>query len=202
MSIFNLQWNEAIYTKQNLYPDLCISASVAESLRCLCGRSSFQLLANSFARLHGLPRLSRSCDLSGDLSRARPSGSLRGPNSDCRVDGRAVPSHFMVLCKQMLNPTGTNFRISKNLHHLLDRMVSHSKLRCNFSECYPSALSDELVDFLLVALSCSSSRSTTARLIGDVRVSVLKMFHPLSDTAGTHTGISRHTMKSLKNDSC
>jgi hypothetical protein len=31
---------------------------------------------------------------------------------------------------------------------------------------------------LLVALSCSSYRSTTARLIGDVRVSVLKMFHP------------------------
>jgi hypothetical protein len=38
---------------------------------------------------------------------------------------------------------------------------------------------------LLVALSCSSSGSTTARLIGDVRVSVLKMFHPPSDTAGT-----------------
>jgi hypothetical protein len=79
-------------------------------------------------------------------------------------------------------------------------MVSHSKLRCNFSECYPSVLSDELVDDLLVALSCSSSRSTTARLIGDVRVSVLKTFHPPSDTAGTLAGISTHTTKSLVHD--
>jgi hypothetical protein len=76
-------------------------------------------------------------------------------------------------------------------------MVPHSKLRCNFS-----ALSDDIVDFLLVALSCSSSRSTTARLIGDVRVSVIKMFHPLSDTVGTHAVISRHTAKSLVDDSC
>jgi hypothetical protein len=74
-------------------------------------------------------------------------------------------------------------------------MVPHSKLRCNFSEYYPSVFSDDPVDFLLVALSCSSSRSTTARLMGDVRVSVLKMFHPPSDTAGTHTDISIHTAK-------
>jgi hypothetical protein len=67
---------------------------------------------------------------------------------------------------------------------------------------YPSVLSDELVDFLLVVLSCSSSRSATARLIGDVRVSVLKMFHPPSDTAGTHAGINTHTTKSLVGDSC
>jgi hypothetical protein len=49
------------------------------------------------------------------------------------------------------NPTGTNLKISQNLHHLLDRMVPHSTLRCNFSDCCPSVLSDELVDFLLVA---------------------------------------------------
>jgi hypothetical protein len=53
-------------------------------------------------------------------------------------------------------------------------------------------LVDELVDVLLVALSCSSSPSTTARLIGDVRVSVLKMFHPPSDTADTQADISIH----------
>jgi hypothetical protein len=81
-------------------------------------------------------------------------------------------------------------------------MVSHSKLRCNFSDCYLSVLSDELVDFLLVALSCSSSPSTTERLIGDVRVSVLKMFQPSSDTANTHTDISLHTTKSLVDDTC
>jgi hypothetical protein len=45
---------------------------------------------------------------------------------------------------------------------------------------------------LLVALSCSSSRSITARLIGDVRVSVLKMFHPPSDTVGPQADISTH----------
>jgi hypothetical protein len=56
--------------------------------------------------------------------------------------------------------------------------------------------------FLLVALSCSCSRSTTARLIGGVHVSVLKMFHPPPDTAGTHADISRHTTKSLVDDSC
>jgi hypothetical protein len=80
-------------------------------------------------------------------------------------------------------------------------MSLHSNLRCNFSDCYPSGFSDELVDFLLVALSCSSLLSTTARLIGDVRISVLKMFHPPFDTAGTHEGTSVHTTKSLVVDS-
>jgi hypothetical protein len=120
------------------------------------------------------------------------------------VDGRTVPSRFVFLCtrRQTRNPTGTNLPISKSLHHLLDLMVSHFKLHYNFSDCYPSVLSDELVDFLLVALSCISSRSTTARLIGDVRVSVLKMFHPPSDTTDTHADISIHTTKSLVDDCC
>jgi hypothetical protein len=68
-----------------------------------CGRSSFQLLATSFARLPGQPRQSHSGDLLGDLSRNRISGSLRDPNPDCRVDGRAVPSRFVFLCKQTRN---------------------------------------------------------------------------------------------------
>jgi hypothetical protein len=55
-------------------------------------RSPFQLLATSFARLPGLSRQSRSSNVSDDLSRAGTSGSLRGPNPYCRVDGRAVPS--------------------------------------------------------------------------------------------------------------
>jgi hypothetical protein len=92
--------------------------------------------------------------------------------------------------------------MSQTFHHLLDRMVPHSKLRFNLSDCYPSVFSDELVDILLVALSCSSSRSTTARLIGDVRVSVLKMFHPPSDIAGSHADISIHATKSLTDDFC
>jgi hypothetical protein len=169
---------------------------------CLCGNSPFQLPTTSFARLPGLPCQSRSGDLSGELSWAQTSGSLRGPNPDCRVDGRQGPSRFVFLCNEIGNPTRTNLPISQNLHHLPGRTVPHSKLRCNFSECYPSVLSDELVDFLLVALSCCSSQSTTARLIGDVRLSVLKMFHPPSDTAGTRADISIHTMKSLVHDSC
>jgi hypothetical protein len=80
------------------------------------------------------------------------------------------------LRKQTGKPPETKFPIFQNLHHLLDRTVPYSKLLCNFSDCYPSVLSDELVDFLLVALSCSSSRSTTERLIGDVRVPSLKCF--------------------------
>jgi hypothetical protein len=61
----------------------------------------------------------------------------------------------------------------------------------------PSHLFDELVEFLLLALSYSSSQPTTARMIGNVRVSVIKMFNLPSDTAGTRVGISIHTMKSL-----
>jgi hypothetical protein len=72
----------------------------------------------------------------------------------------------------------------------------------NVPDCYPSGLSDELVDFLLVALSCSSSQSTTEWLIGNICVSVLKMFHQPSDAAGTHLVISIHTIKSLTDDSC
>jgi len=84
---------------QNPHPDLCISTSIAQSSRCLCGRSPFQLLATSFIQLPGLHQ-SHSGDLSGDPSRAQTSGSLRGPNPDCRVDGRAVPNHCVFLCKQ------------------------------------------------------------------------------------------------------
>jgi hypothetical protein len=40
-------------------------------------------------------------------------------------------------------------------------------------------LSDEFVVCLIVALSCSSSQSTRARLIGDVRVSVLYILDPI-----------------------
>jgi hypothetical protein len=47
-----------------------------------------------------------------------------------------------------------------------------------------------------------SKKSTTARLIGDVLVPVFKMFHPPSDTAGTHADISTHTTKSLIDDFC
>jgi hypothetical protein len=102
----------------------------------------------------------------------------------------------------MGNPTGTNFPIPQYLHHLLCHMVSHSKLQFNFSNCYPSVLSDELINLLLFVLSCSSPWSTTARLISHVHVSILKMFHPPSDTASMDASISLHTMKSLIDDSC
>jgi hypothetical protein len=81
-------------------------------------------------------------------------------------------------------------------------MMPHSKLHYNFSDCYPLVLSDELVNFMIVVLSCSSSWSPTARLISNVHVSILKMFHSPSDTPGTHAGISKHTMKLITDDSC
>jgi hypothetical protein len=96
--------------------------------------------ATSFARLPALPRQSRGGDLSGNLSRARTSGSLRGTNPDCTVDGGSVPGRFVFLCsrKQTGKPTGTNFPIFQNLHQLLARMMPHSKLRCNFSDILQS----------------------------------------------------------------
>jgi hypothetical protein len=82
-------------------------------------------------------------------------------------------------------------------------MVPHSKLCCSFSECYPSDLSDELVDFLLVALSCSSSQSTTARLMAMSVFPCLKCFtHLLTLLTPTHADISIHTAKSLVDDFC
>jgi len=59
--------------------------------------------------------------------------------------------------------------------------------------CYTFVLSDELVNYLLVAFSRSSSRLTTVQLISNVHVSILKMFYPPYDTAGTHAGIFIHT---------
>jgi hypothetical protein len=56
--------------------------------------------------------------------------------------------------------------------------------------------------FFLLRSVASVLWSTTARLIGDVRVPVLKMFHPPSDTVGTHADISIHIMKSIVDDSC
>jgi len=64
-------------------------------------------------------------------------------------------------------------------------MVPYSKLCCSVSGGYLLVLSDELADSLLVVLGCSNSLSTTAQLIGNVCVSILKMFYPPSDTAGT-----------------
>jgi hypothetical protein len=58
--------------------------------------------------------------------------------------------------------------------------------------CYPSFLSHDLDEILLVALSCKSSLSAKERLNVDVCVSVLKMFPPRSDTAGTLAGIYVH----------
>jgi hypothetical protein len=185
------------YFPTNLHPDLIYAFPPA--LQNLQNSPAVEI-RSSFARLLGLPCHSRSGDLSGDLSRSRKSGSLRVPSPDERADS----IRFVFICtrKQTGKPAGTNFPIYQNPHHLLDHMVPHSKLRCSFSDCYLSVFSDELVDFLLVALSCSSSLSTTARLIGDVDVSVLKMFHSISDTASTHADISIQTTKSLVDDSC
>jgi hypothetical protein len=156
-------------------------------LRCLCSRSPFQLLTTSFIQLPWL-WLSCSGDLSGDFSRVQTSGSLRGPNPDWRVHRRAVPRHFVFPCthKQMGNPMGTNFLRSQNLH-LLDHMVPHSKLHCNFSGCYPLVLSDELEDFCLLH-SVAAVLGQPQRGWSAMSVFASLVFHPPSDTAGTHAG--------------
>jgi hypothetical protein len=69
---------------------------------------------------------------------------------------------------------------------------------CAFLWLLSFILSDELIDFFLVALSCSSSWLTTVQLIGNVHVSFLKMFHPPFHTAG----IPIYTTKLLVDDSC
>jgi hypothetical protein len=56
--------------------------------------------------------------------------------------------------------------------------------------CHILVLSFELINIVLVVFSYSSSWLTTAQLIGIVCVSSLKMFHPHSDTTGTHADIS------------
>jgi hypothetical protein len=108
-----------------------------------------------------------------------------------------------ILCSSVpMTKQGTNLPISKNLHHLLDCMVPYFKLCCSFSDCYPLVLSDVLINFLLVAFICSSSRSTIVQLISDVHVPVVKMFYPPSGITGTHAGITIHTKKSLVDNSC
>jgi len=59
-----------------------------------------------------------------------------------------------------------------------------------------------MLTILLVALSCNSSWSTTAQLLGDIWISICEMLHLPSDSAGTNAGIYMHTMKSLVDDSC
>jgi hypothetical protein len=124
------QWNESVHTIQKVsvksghllllfyksfIPSLCISASIAES--CIAPAVGVRSRSSQPA-LHGFLDClvkSRSGDFSGDLSRARTNGSLRGPVPDCRVDGRAVPSCFGFLCtrKQTENPTEQILRYPK-----------------------------------------------------------------------------------------
>jgi hypothetical protein len=217
MITFILQWNEGIHTKtndisniyaslitflQNLHPDLRNSAIIAEFLRGFYGRSPFNLLATSFeCFLDWISRQTRSGDLSDDLSRVRTSGSLRGSNPYCRVDMRAAPSRFVFLCtrNQTVNPTGTNFPISQNLHHLLDRTVPHSNCAA--------------ISLTVILRSCLMNSSTFCLLRsvglgwpqrGWSAMSVfpsLKFFtHPLALVVPMQT--SPYTTQSLVDDSC
>jgi hypothetical protein len=140
MSTFILQWNEGVHTKQIMSVKsrhfyYFYTKSPFQSvhfcqrcriLKCLCYWSPFKLLATRFARLPGLLRQSRSGDFSGDLS--------RGPNRNVRWLGEQFPAVFLCTRKQTGKPTGTTFPMSQTLQHLLDRMVPHSKLRCNSSD--------------------------------------------------------------------
>jgi hypothetical protein len=118
-------------------------------------------------------------DLSGDLSRARTSGSLGG-GGQIRVAGWMEEQFPAVLlnCPRGQNCSVRHLILLKDDSFLLRTFFTkrHSKLRCSCTDGYTLVLSDELVDFLLVALSCSSSLSTTARLMAMSVFPSLKCF--------------------------
>ena len=99
---------------------------------------------------------------------------------------------FVFLCMQMGNRTGTNFLISQGCYHLLYGTVYYAKLRCDLLNNHSLVLTDECMNFMLVAFGCGTSQPTTTWLISDVRVSVFEVFHPPSDTASAHAGIFVH----------
>jgi hypothetical protein len=76
------------------------------------------------------------------------------------VDVRAIPNRSFEL-----STTGTNFPISQNLHHILDRMMPHSQLRCNFSVILRSCLTSSSTFCLLCSVAtvlCRPQRGWSA----------------------------------------
>jgi len=53
--------------------------------------------------------------------------------------------------------------------------------------CHLAVLFHEHVNFQLTTFSCGASWSTTAWLMGDVCVSIFKVFHSSSDSIGSHS---------------
>jgi hypothetical protein len=64
--------------------------------------------------------------------------------------------------------------------------------------CQSFVLFNECVNFLLVGFSYGTFWLTTAWVIDTVRISILHVFHPPSDTAGTHPGTSIHKKNWMK----
>lgn len=93
--------------------------------------------------------------------------------SNC--DDTPMQCLFVSVHKKVGNPMGTNIPISHSHYHLLYSMVSHAKLCCNFYNHRPLVLFDKHVNFLLIVFSYTFWL-TTAWLIGDVHVSVFKVF--------------------------
>jgi len=95
----------------------------------------------------------------------------------------------------MVNPGVSKLLIYHSHCHLLYGKVSFVKLHLT---PWSSLM---CVNILLVSFTCGTSCSTSVWLISDCCVSIFKMFHPPSDTAGTEAGISIHTKK-LPTDAC
>jgi hypothetical protein len=128
MSTFMLQWNEGINTKTSdvskillFYKIISRSTHFCQSCRCFCGRSPFQLLATSFARLPnclvslvvvtwtGGSHSISSKQLWWHISAYRDrwdtrtkfwSENLKGRDhsEDLGVDGRIIPEFFLGKC--------------------------------------------------------------------------------------------------------
>ena len=58
---------------------------------------------------------------------------------------------------------------------------------------------NDLIHCLLVVFIGGCSKATAPRLIFDARVPIFKIFHPSSNTAGTHAHTSISTLKYLVN---
>jgi hypothetical protein len=74
--------------------------------------------------------------------------------------------------------------------------ISIAKLHCGH---HPLVFCDEYINFLLIAVCGDCSWSNAAKQIGDAPLSIFKVFHLTSHTAGTHTGITINMTKSINN---
>lgn len=94
---------------------------------------------------------------------------------------------------------GTEFLVPQSHCHLLCGIMTCAKLSCDFVVILCFSLMMGASAPLFIPFSCSISQSTTAWMICNVCVSILKTFDPPSDTAGDCThGEATHRYLQLR----